>query len=216
LDFGVKDSNILYNGPVFNSRFNERSSEELNKEFSKSKDLDINLPIVEIISGGASLPKGFEVFEQALKAIDASNKRFQIALICGRNKKLMQNAENLLNKYPHLRRFVKLEGFSKEVYEWMNIATIIISKAGPGIMQEAWALQKPFFACNYIWPQEEVNFGLITQKNVGIANQNPVQLINNVVDCLQNPDALKAFENNLMKMNYRSNINQVAKDLLGV
>jgi Glycosyltransferase family 28 C-terminal domain len=216
LQFGVADSDILYDGSVFNSRFNERSSEESNKKFALSKGLDLNLPIVEIISGGASLPKGFEVFDQALKALYSNNKKFQIVLICGRNEKLKRKAEDLLNKYPNLQQLVRIEGFSKEVYEWMNIATIIISKAGPGIMQEAWALQKPFFACHYIWPQEEVNFELIAQKNVGIANQDPIQLINNVVDCLQNPDTVKVFENNLMKMGYRSNINQVAKDLLGV
>jgi Glycosyltransferase family 28 C-terminal domain len=210
LAFGVADSNILYDGPVFNSRFNEKCSEESNKEFAFSKGLNLDLPIVEIISGGASLPKGFEVFKEALAGLESS----EIVLICGRNAKLIQNAKNLLNKYPHLQMFVKVEGFSKEVYEWMNIATIIISKAGPGIMQEAWALQKPFFACNYIWPQEQLNFDLISQKGVGIANKNPENLVADVIECLNNPSMLDVFNAKLKELNYKSNINQVAKDLL--
>jgi processive 1,2-diacylglycerol beta-glucosyltransferase len=216
MDFGVPGSNIQYNGPVFNSRFNESKTDNQYKEFATSKGLDLDLPIVEIISGGASLPKGFEVFKETLEALESNQKKFQIVLICGRNESLKQRAKKLLSQYPQLQKFVKIEGFSTEIYDWMNIATIIVSKAGPGIMQEAWALCKPFFACNRIWPQEQMNFDLINQKEVGVADMDPRFLIKEILRCVNDKNELKTYRDNLLALDYRSNINEVTKGILGV
>lgn len=93
----------------------------------------------------------------------------QLLFICGHNDKLRAR----LSKLPH-RAPVFVEGFTKEVPRYMQLADYFIGKPGPGSISEAVAMRLPVIVERNAWtlPQERYNTDWVRDQGVGIVLKN--------------------------------------------
>jgi len=113
---------------VFPFALNEKFSKEMSTNqiinFKKSIDINPEKSMILIIGGADGIPKGKKLIKQLIKAnVDA-----EIAIVCGRNKKLYKKVFLFKEKF-NLKNLQVFE-FVDYVYELMSSADIVISKSG--------------------------------------------------------------------------------------
>lgn len=120
-----------------------------------------DVPTGIVLFGG----HGSKVMLEIAERLARSSLELQLIFICGKNEKL---AAALLNGMPRLPRFV--EGFTKKVNYYMQLADFFIGKPGPGSISEALAMRLPVIVeCNArTLPQERYNCTWVLEKEVGV------------------------------------------------
>jgi 1,2-diacylglycerol 3-beta-galactosyltransferase len=113
----------------------------------------------------------------------------QLILICGHNRKLRAQLERLPRRAP-----VFIEGFTKEIPRYMQLADYFIGKPGPGSISEAVFMRLPVIVnCNaWTLPQERYNTVWVRQQGVGIVLDN-FRHVRSAVDRLLEPGAYARF-----------------------
>ncbi|MFN0102258.1 MAG: glycosyltransferase [Bryobacteraceae bacterium] len=122
--------------------------------------LDPALPTGLVLFGGM----GSEKMDGLLQRIDQSNLDVQLILICGKNEKLR---ERLAQRPTRIFKFV--EGFTRDVPRYMQLADFFIGKPGPGSISEAIHMGLPVIVEKNAWtlPQERFNADWVVEQNVG-------------------------------------------------
>jgi len=150
-------------GMILNPRFYEieplsparRSAERANLGFNPE------LPVGLVLFGG----EGAGVMLQIVKDLEDR----QLLAICGHNTKLAEKLGGL----PH-RGAMFVEGFTKEVPRYMQLADYFIGKPGPGSISESVAMRLPVIVELNSWtlPQERYNTEWVREQGVGIVLPN--------------------------------------------
>jgi 1,2-diacylglycerol 3-beta-galactosyltransferase len=93
----------------------------------------------------------------------------QLLLICGHNAKLAAKLRALDHPAPMF-----VEGFTKEVPRYMQLADYFIGKPGPGSISEAVAMRLPVIVERNAWtlPQERYNAEWVMEQGVGMVLPN--------------------------------------------
>ena len=93
----------------------------------------------------------------------------QLMLICGNNAKLREKLQSLPHQAPMF-----VEGFTKEVPRYMQLADYFIGKPGPGSISEAVAMHLPVIVERNAWtlPQERYNAEWVLETGIGIVLPN--------------------------------------------
>jgi 1,2-diacylglycerol 3-beta-galactosyltransferase len=113
----------------------------------------------------------------------------QLLMICGNNKRLRERLQGVAHEAPMF-----VEGFTREVPRYMQLADYFIGKPGPGSVSEAIAMRLPVIVeCNaWTLPQERYNAQWIREMGVGIVLRN-FRGIAGAVNELLEPSAYKRF-----------------------
>jgi 1,2-diacylglycerol 3-beta-galactosyltransferase len=88
----------------------------------------------------------------------------QLLAICGKNAKLREKLQNTPHAAPMF-----VEGFTKEVPRYMQLADYFIGKPGPGSISEAVAMRLPVIVERNAWtlPQERYNAEWVREMGIG-------------------------------------------------
>jgi len=105
---------------------------------------------VLVIGGGF----GVGPIEDIIKTIGNIPQPIQVVTICGHNEELARKLEALK---PSLKSDIKVFGFVNNVYEYMNIADLLISKSGGITVSESLARELPMVIIAPIMGQETRN-----------------------------------------------------------
>jgi UDP-N-acetylglucosamine:LPS N-acetylglucosamine transferase len=113
----------------------------------------------------------------------------QLLPICGHNEKLAAR----LRALPHAAPMF-VEGFTKDVPRYMQLADYVIGKPGPGSISEAVAMHLPVIVERNAWtlPQERYNADWVREQGLGIVLPN-FRRIANAVDELLEPAVYARF-----------------------
>ncbi|HEV2448539.1 MAG TPA: glycosyltransferase [Candidatus Sulfopaludibacter sp.] len=124
----------------------------------------------------------------------------QLILVCGHNHKLRARLEALPHAAP-----VFIEGFTKEVPRYMQLADYFIGKPGPGSLSEAAAMHLPVIVERNAWtlPQERYNADWIQEQGIGIVLKT-FGGIRQAVDHLLEPAAYARFRAATERMQNRA------------
>ena len=116
----------------------------------------------------------------------------QLILVCGLNQKLRARLEKM-TQLPR-RAPVFIEGFTREIPRYMQLADYFIGKPGPGSISEAVFMRLPVIVdCNaWTLPQERYNAVWVREQGVGIVLDN-FRHIHSAVDQLLDPAAYAGF-----------------------
>jgi 1,2-diacylglycerol 3-beta-galactosyltransferase len=150
-------------GMILNPRFYEL--EPLTAEARAAERAKIgfvpHLPVGLVLFGG----QGAEAMLEIARRLPDR----QLLLICGHNAKLAERLRGL----PH-RGAMFVEGFTKEVPRYMQLADYVIGKPGPGSISEAVAMRLPVIVERNAWtlPQERYNAEWIREQGVGLVLPN--------------------------------------------
>ncbi len=119
-------------------------------------------------------------------------KDYQIIVACGHNKLLyrfftvFKSVNNIKNLY--------ILPFTKQIYKYIQIADVVIGKAGPNSIFEATATLTPFIGTTYIEGVERPNIEIIKEYKIGFFVQESEKIIEKILYILENND-LELFEN---------------------
>lgn len=110
----------------------------------------------------------------------------QLILICGHNEKLAARLRETASGRPAA---IFVEGFTKEVPRYMQLADYFIGKPGPGSLSEAAAMHLPVIVERNAWtlPQERFNAEWIQEQEIGIVLPNfkgIARAVNNLLEPL--------------------------------
>jgi 1,2-diacylglycerol 3-beta-galactosyltransferase len=89
----------------------------------------------------------------------------QLIMLCGRNRKLIERLKRL-----RTRNKMHIEGFTKQVPYFMQLADFFIGKPGPGSISEALHMGLPVIVESNSWtlPQERYNAQWLREKGYGV------------------------------------------------
>ena len=195
-------------GMILNPRFYEiapltdsdRAAERARLGFDPAQ------PVGLVMFGG----EGSSVMLEIARRLD----RRQLIAICGKNTKLRARLEALPR---HSRLFV--EGFTKEVPRYMQLADYFIGKPGPGSVSEAIAMHLPVIVERNAWtlPQERYNADWIRENEVGIVLRNFRGIARAVEELLQ-AETFRRFRAATARMNNRAvfEIPAILERILGI
>jgi 1,2-diacylglycerol 3-beta-galactosyltransferase len=126
--------------------------------------------------------------------------RRQLLIICGKNAKLRAKLQALPH---HAPMFV--EGFTKEVPRYMQLADYFIGKPGPGSISEAIAMHLPVIVERNAWtlPQERYNADWVREHRVGLVLPNFRGIAAAVEDLLR-PEAFRQYRAATERINNRA------------
>jgi hypothetical protein len=149
------------------------------------------LPVGLVLFGG----EGSAVMLQIARSLPDR----QLLLICGRNEKLRARLQ-----FPHLAPMF-VEGFTKEVPRYMQLADYFIGKPGPGSLSEAVAMHLPCIVERNAWtlPQERYNAEWLREQGAGIVLPN-FRGIRKAADELLDPPAYARFRVATERMHNRA------------
>jgi 1,2-diacylglycerol 3-beta-galactosyltransferase len=138
--------------PDFTKRMGNR------KETYAQLGLQEGLPLVLLIGGG----DGMGALGITGREIAFSRLPMQLVVVCGRNENVKRDLEYINPRMP-----MKVLGFVKNIPELMGAADILVSKAGPGTIAEAFIAGLPILLYDAIPGQEEGNVTYVTNRGAG-------------------------------------------------
>ena len=132
--------------------------------------LEPGIPTGLVLFGGEGSSKMLEIYDR----INASPLNVQLLLLCGKNEKL---AAKLRARQGRIRKHV--EGFTRQVPAFMQVADFFIGKPGPGSVSEAIQMGLPVIVEKNAWtlPQERFNADWVKQQGVGESLSSFSQLV---------------------------------------
>jgi len=147
----------------------------------KALGFDPDRPVGLVLFGG----QGAAVMRQIASRLPDR----QLLMICGHNEKLRAGLGRLPRRAP-----LFVEGFTKEIPRYMQLADYFIGKPGPGSISEAVAMKLPVIVERNAWtlPQERYNTEWVKEQGVGIVLPN-FRGIAGAVDQLLEPAAYRRF-----------------------
>jgi 1,2-diacylglycerol 3-beta-galactosyltransferase len=145
------------------------------KEMAKARGhLNPKLFTILMMGGGEGAGKMHDI----IKEFERTGFNGQLIVIAGRNRRLEAKLRTGKFSFP-----VKVFGFTDKVHELMAESDLIITKAGPGTIAEAMAMNLPIIITSWLPGQEEGNVEFVVRENVGRVSRNSrrvVELVNEI------------------------------------
>ena len=137
-----------------------------------------NLPVVLLIGGG----EGMGPIEETVAAINSAGLDMMMVVVTGRNQSLKTRLEKASMQTPN-----KVYGFVENMPDLMNAADIIITKAGPGTISEAFVAGLPIILYAKMPGQEDGNVDFVVEKGAGVWAPTPTSVVQTLTGWLKNP-----------------------------
>ena len=141
--------------------------------------LDLSRPTVLLIGGGEGFGPLFEIARAIAQTVDQA----QLLIVTGRNQALRQNLAEVAWEIPTF-----IYGFVDNMPELMAAADLLITKAGPGTLSEAFVAGLPLIIYGYIPGQEEGNVTYVQEHGAGVYAETPAKIAELVSAWLAYPD----------------------------
>lgn len=141
--------------------------------------LDGKRPCILIVGGGEGIGRVYDI----ARAIAKKTGQAQLIIVAGRNKHLKQKLETTAWEIP-----TQVYGFVQNMPELMGAADILVTKAGPGTLSEAFIAGLPIIISGYIPGQERGNVDYVLENEAGAYAEEPAEIAEIVDNWLQ-PDS---------------------------
>ncbi len=139
-------------------------------------------PMVLLVGGG----EGMGPLDKVALAVDKAELPCGVAVITGKNKRMKIKLDKHTWNIPAFTY-----GFVKEMPEFMQAADILITKAGPGTISEAFIAGLPMIIYHRIPGQEEGNVSYVVDEGAGVWAPDVDDIITTLTDWLENPEKRK-------------------------
>lgn len=136
------------------------------------------LPAILLVGGG----EGMGPLEKTATAIAAARLPVTLVIVAGRNKELQARLE--LRRWP-IPTFIY--GFVRKMPDFMRAADILVTKAGPGTISEAFNAGLPMILYSRLPGQEDGNVAYVTSQGAGIWAPRPESIVSTLRTWTENP-----------------------------
>jgi 1,2-diacylglycerol 3-beta-galactosyltransferase len=154
--------------------------------------VDGERPCILIVGGGEGIGRVYDI----ARAIAQTAAQAQLIIVAGRNKHLKQKLEAANWEIP-----TQVHGFVQNMPELMGVADILVTKAGPGTISEAFIAGLPIIISGYIPGQEKGNVDYVLDNKAGAYAEEPAEIAN-LVDTWLHPhnDLLTQMKQNAAQL----------------
>ncbi|MFH1826654.1 MAG: glycosyltransferase [bacterium] len=167
LKYGLAEEKVKVIGMPIDPKF---FLKDRDKEKARKRDrLDPKLFTILLMGGGDGAGK----MEKIINELDKMELEAQLIVITGRNKKLEAKLKKNKDKF---NKPMRVFGFTDQVHEIMSESDMIITKAGPGTIAEALAMNLPIIITSWLPGQEEGNVEYVVKEKVGLVCKDPKQI----------------------------------------
>ncbi|HSV85613.1 MAG TPA: glycosyltransferase [Levilinea sp.] len=141
-----------------------------------------HLPVILLVGGG----DGMGPLEDVASAINHSGLHAALIVIAGRNKQLKTRLEKNDWNIPAI-----IYGFVQEMPDFMRAADVLVTKAGPGTISEAFIANLPIILFSRLPGQEEGNVTYVTDEGAGAWAPEPGLVVETLRRWLAEPAQLR-------------------------
>ncbi len=158
-----------------------------------------------LVGGGEGFGPIFAVARQIAQEVPQA----QLLIVAGRNRRLLQKLEAVEWEIP-----TRVFGFVDNMPELMGAADVVITKAGPGTISEAFIAGVPPLLLGYIPGQESGNVAYVQENGAGVYAETPADIAN-LIHGWQSPQnpALSQMAQNAARLARPQASLQIATDL---
>ena len=202
LKSGLPTEKVMVIGQPIAEKYTNQTQNKI--ELRNRFDWDKDLLTVLLVGGG----EGMGNLERHAMAINNSNLPIQLIIVAGRNQPLKSKLENQKWNMP-----TKIYAFVKEMPEFMQASDVLITKAGPGTISEAFISGLPLILYSKMPGQEDGNVGYVTNQGAGIWAPNPELLVESLQNWIKHPEELKTFASRSLQLAKPNASRDIAKAL---
>ena len=176
LVYGLKPDQIRVVGLPVAQRFCQPL--ESSQSFRGKMGWPQELPVI-LLSGGGD---GMGPLAKTARAISDAHLNAALVIVTGRNHKLKAQLEVEDWSLPTF-----IYGFTHEIPNFMRSADILLTKAGPGTISEAFISGLPMILYSRMPGQEEGNVSYVVNQGAGVWAPEPKRIIEVLHDWLDHP-----------------------------
>ena len=194
---GMENDRILrVSGMILNPKFYAPLNLDRRAERARL-GLDPDTPTGIVLFGG----EGSDEIVEIAKALNRAKSQVQLILICGKNREV---AGKLKAMEPHIPMFI--EGFTREIPFYMELADFFIGKPGPGSISEALCKRLPVIVQRNAWTlaHERYNTQWVEERGVGLVVRSFSREIDAAVRTLLAPENYSRFRESAAAMQNRA------------
>lgn len=162
LKFGMPPEKLAVRGQPVNLKFSQLTGEKI--ALRQKLGLQIDQQTILLVSGGEGTGRVYEIARE----ISRNVRQAQLLIVTGRNQKLKRRLEETSWRIP-----THIYGFVDNMPELMSAADVLITKAGPGTISEAFIAGLPPLLSGYIPGQEAGNVTYVQENGAGTYAEKP-------------------------------------------
>jgi 1,2-diacylglycerol 3-beta-galactosyltransferase len=163
--YGLAPERVGVVGQPVSLKFASRLGEK--HELRRRLNMDLDRPGVLIVGGGDGVGPMYEI----ARAIATRVPNAQLLVVAGRNSALKRKLESTLWEIP-----THIFGFVDNMPELMGASDLLITKAGPGTLAEAFTAGLPVVISSYIPGQEKGNVDYVLEHQAGAYASDPAEI----------------------------------------
>jgi 1,2-diacylglycerol 3-beta-galactosyltransferase len=138
--------------------------------------LDLDRPAVLVVGGGEGMGPVYQIARSIATAVTNA----QLVVIAGRNAALQQKLKATAWEIP-----THVFGFVNNMPDLMGASDVLVTKAGPGTISEAFIAGLPVVISGFIPGQEEGNVRYVVEHQAGVYAPDPARIAAQLCDWLQ-------------------------------
>jgi UDP-N-acetylglucosamine:LPS N-acetylglucosamine transferase len=167
LNHGIPEYKLIDTGfPVHPKFFDPQESQNAIRQ---KLALDLDKKTILLTSGGAGGGKILNFVE----AVEAHRPDWQTLVVTGNNQALFNSLKNRGTAFP----LTHVYGFVRNMERLMIASDVVATKAGPGTIMEAIALDRPLVVTGAVGLQENGNIDYVSQNRYGLFAPDGASLI---------------------------------------
>ncbi|PZQ41227.1 MAG: galactosyldiacylglycerol synthase, partial [Phenylobacterium zucineum] len=178
IEYGIAEGNLRVIGlPVA-----ERFSTPLDDRMAWRQEMGwrTDLPVILLVGGG----DGMGPLKRVAKAINDARLNATLVVICGRNADLLADLERVDWNLP-----VHLYGFTNQMPQFMAASDMLVTKAGPGTISEAFISGLPLVLYSRLPGQEDGNVRYVEKLRAGVWAPRPREVVDALRRWVDDPSA---------------------------
>lgn len=175
----------------------------------RSTGLRDDIFTILVIGGGF----GVGPIEGIAGVVAQLKKNLQTVVVCGRNEELVKKMQKMKED---LKLNMKITGFIDNVYEYMEISDVLISKSGGITVSESLAKDIPMIIISPILGQETANCNFLIKNGAAVKVNDLEELKSALEDLIGNPikmDKMKESIRHIRKPNAAYDVAKLAYEL---
>jgi len=118
-----------------------------------------DLPVALLVNGA----EGMGALYRVSRAIASGGVQAQLVVIAGRNERMRDRLRSDAWPLP-----VRVEGFVRNMHEWMRAADLLVTKAGPSTVSEALVMGLPIVLSGALPGQERPSVDYVVRAGAGV------------------------------------------------
>lgn len=158
-------------------------------------------PVILMVSGG----EGMGPLGRTSAAVDKAGLPAALAIVTGRNAKLRSKLEKRQWKTPTF-----IYGFVREMPMFMQAADVLVTKAGPGTISEAFIAGLPLILYSRMPGQEEGNVTYVVEQGAGVWAPKSDDVVQTLRRWLADPALLSQLARNSKSLGRPDASNRIA------